>query len=408
MKPPSRRRSAPVRFEGADAAPARTAPIRLAWLGKEKMELLRGLKAQVNQKVPNPPVQGRSKSQVASYIAWLRSRAAREAVQTVYKNWVKERKAQEAEPPAPIELWTDLVSRMSGPAEKAMAAAFSQMLTIASTEPVTLQHSIPSRLPRKSSASRSKSLVKKSSKQEEPSREGPALAEEGPAPVGEGPAPAEEGPAPAGEGPSPAGEGPAAAAEGPAATAEGPAAAEEGPAATAEGPAAAEEGPAPKAEGPAAAEEGPAPAGEGSAPAVEGPGTAGDGPVPALEGPTSAGEEPAAADSRWKNLNFEKIYKYLSKAATGEALPKLSECESAVVLHLLHCIPGQLQTLDYQALNVFLRNAYTRLNAAPKTEETQKETPSNPEPADWKELGFSPLNPFQLPVELLKPKNKTF
>ncbi|CAI9538980.1 unnamed protein product [Staurois parvus] len=172
MKPPVRRRAAPQRFVGSDPAPARTAPIRLAWMCKEKVDLLRGLKAQVDQKVPDPPIQGRSQSEVSSYIAWLRGRAAREAVQTVYEKWVQDRKAEEAETPVPIEVWTDLVCQMSKPTEEAVTAAFSQMLTIASTEPETLRHSIPSKEPRKR-ASRAKSPAKKSSQQEVSSGEGP-------------------------------------------------------------------------------------------------------------------------------------------------------------------------------------------------------------------------------------------
>ncbi|XP_040202698.1 snRNA-activating protein complex subunit 2 [Rana temporaria] len=296
MKPPVRRRTAPQRFVVLDSAPARVAPIRLAWLCKEKMELLRGLKAQVGQKVPDPPVQGRSKSEVSSYIAWLRSRAAREAVQTVYEKWVQDRKAEEAETPVPIELWTDLVYRMSKPTEEALTAAFSQMLTIASTEPLTLRHSIPCKEPRKR-ASRSNSPAMNSSQQEKPSGEGPA-------PSGVEPVAVEE-----------------------------------------------------------------------------------------------------AADGRWKKLDFEKIYKYLSKASMGETLPKLSECESAVVLNLLYCIPGQLQTLNAQALCDALRDTYTDMNKPTKSENSEQESAAlGSQAADWKELGFCPLNPLMLPLEVLKPK----
>lgn len=298
MKPPVRRRTAPQRFVVSDSAPARMAPIRLAWLYREKIELLRGLKAQVGQKVPDPPVQGRSQSEVSSYIAWLRGRAAREAVQTVYKKWVQDRKVEEAKTPVPIELWTDLVCRMSKPTEEALTAAFSQMLTIASTEPVTLRHSIPSKEPRKR-ASRSYSPAKESSQQEEPSGEGPA-------PSGVEPVAVEE------------------------------------------------------------------------------------------------------ADGRWKKLDFEKIYKYLSKATMGETLPKLSECESAVVLHLLYCIPDQLQTLNAQALSDALRDTYTDMNKPTKSENSEQEKAAlGSQAADWKELGFCPLNPFLLPLELLKPKSET-
>ncbi|KAM5173103.1 snRNA-activating protein complex subunit 2 [Mantella aurantiaca] len=316
MKPPVRRRSAPLRFEGVNSDPPRAAPIRLAWMYRDKINLLRGLKAQVDEKVPNPDVQGRSQAEVSSYIGWLRGRAARESVQSIYEEWVKERRAARAQRPAHIELWTDLVSRMSSPSEEAVTAAFSQMLTIASTEPVTLQHSIPSKAPRKR-ATRSSSLARKSSQQNGTSGEGPSTS------------------------------------------------------------------------------------GEGLSLSGEEPSLSGEGPV-------SSGKKPAA-DDRWKALDFEKIYKYLSKAATEEPLPQLSECESAVVLHLLHCIPDQLQTLDAEPLAALLRKSYEYMNASPNGKGPQEEEgpSSHPQAANWKELGFCPLNPFLLPLELLKPKEKT-
>ncbi|XP_018420302.1 PREDICTED: snRNA-activating protein complex subunit 2 [Nanorana parkeri] len=353
MKPPVRRRTAPVRFEVLDTQPVRSAPIRLAWTTREKVELLRGLKAQMDQKVPDPPVQGRSQLEVSSYIAWLRGRAAREAVQTIYEEWVQERKAQEAETPAPIELWTDLVCRMSSPAEEAVTAAFSQMLTIASTEPGTLRHSIPSKEPRKR-ASRSSSAAKKSLQLKVAS----------------------------GEEPGASGKEPGASGKEPGASGKGPDASGEEPGASGKEPDASEEVPAPL-------EERSTPLGEKPAPSEE---------------------EPAAVESandRWKKLEFDKIYKYLSKAATGEALPKLSECESAVVLHLLHCIPDQLQTLDAKPLGVYLRKTYAYVDSPAKSESSeQEETSSDSQTVNQNELGFCPLNPFLLPLELLKSKEK--
>ncbi|XP_075062578.1 snRNA-activating protein complex subunit 2 [Mixophyes fleayi] len=298
MKPPVRRRSAPVRYEIQDKTPARPAPLRLAWTSREKMELLRGLKSQVDRKVPEPPVKGRSQSEVSSYIDWLRGRAARDAIQTEYKKWFQEEKDQDYQSPAPIELWTDLACRMCNPTEEAITSAFSQMLTIAATEPVNLIHSIPNKDPRgkapQASASTDKNLQKK----------GPAEEESG-----------------------------------------------------------------------------------------------------------SSGEEPTAsvakADDGWQNLDFEKIYKYLSKAAKGEALPKLSECESAVILRLLHCIPDQFQNLDIPLIDRSLRKTYAFLNSQPESEQSASgETQPDPQTTSLKDLGFCPLNPFLLPLGLLKQKEE--
>ncbi|XP_068130144.1 snRNA-activating protein complex subunit 2 isoform X2 [Hyperolius riggenbachi] len=285
MKPPVRRRSAPSRFEVAETTHQRATSMRLAWSAREKIQLLKGLKDQRCKKVPEPSVRGRSQSEISSYIAWLRGRAAREAVQTEYENWVQERKSEESHNPTPIELWTDLLSHMSRPTEPALTSAFTQMLNIASTEPVTLEHSIPSKTPGR--------LAKN------------VLPQEG---------------------------------------------------------------------------------------SVE-------------EGPASSGEEHHAvngAEDQWKELDFEKIYKYLSKAAKGETLPDLSACESAVLLHLLHCIPDQLKTLDAETIGVGLRKTYAFMNRRPESEgSTNAQSSSEP---NWEELGICPLNPFLLPLELLKPK----
>ncbi|XP_063786962.1 snRNA-activating protein complex subunit 2 [Pseudophryne corroboree] len=296
MKPPLRRRSAPVRYEIQNMAPARPALLRLAWTAREKMELLRALKSQAGKKVPEPQVQGRSQSEVSSYIAWLRGRAAREAVQTEYEKWAKEKKTQDAQTPAPIELWTDLASRMSDPTEETVTSAFSQILTVAATEPVNLCHSIPSKYPRGraagATASAGRSVKQKGSSE---------------------------------------------------------------------------------------------------------------------EAPGSSGEEPTASANKdgWQSLDFEKIYKYLSKAARGEELPQLSGCESAVLLRLLHCIPDQFQALDTAEIGIFLRKTYAFLNSQPKSEPSDtEETQTHPQATSWKDLGLCPLNPFLLPLGLMKQKEE--
>ncbi|KAG8539604.1 hypothetical protein GDO81_020658 [Engystomops pustulosus] len=58
MKPPTRRRSAPRRYNTPD--PLRATTTRLIWTTREKQELLRSLKRQLRERTPKLTVQGRS------------------------------------------------------------------------------------------------------------------------------------------------------------------------------------------------------------------------------------------------------------------------------------------------------------------------------------------------------------
>ncbi|NP_001088765.1 uncharacterized protein LOC496029 [Xenopus laevis] len=278
MKPPSRRRSAPVRYEISGLGPTlrRPPPQRLAWTFREKHELLKGLKFHKDKQEPEILVQGRSQSEVAAYISWLRGRAAREAIQTEYERWVHKRRSTCNQSPAPIDLWTDMASTVSEPVEETLTAAFSQMLTIAATEPISLKHSIPSRLPG---------------------------GETQPAP------PNEHG----------------------------------------------------KSQGSAENSQRKEPQAEASG-------------LSASQSSLPADD----AEDQWTGLDFEKIYKYLSKAAKGEELPIISSMESAVLLCLLHSLPDQVHMLDWQPLASFLRKAYWSLNSmAQSSDPTTQESPSD-------------------------------
>ncbi|XP_044138806.1 snRNA-activating protein complex subunit 2 [Bufo gargarizans] len=294
MKPPTRKRAAPRRYDAPTAASAPN--LRLVWTTREKKELLQGLRSQMNEKTPEVTVQGRSDAEVSSYFAWLRGRAAREAMQMEYGRLVRQKKIHENQDPAAIELWTDLASRICSATEDAMTAAFSQVLTIASTEPVTLRHSIPCKEP-------------------------------------------------------------------------------------------------------------PAIPGQTSSPCEKSPQHKGS----SEEELSSAGEEPTTANGGdgWNSLDFEKIYKYLSKTVRGEALPKLSDFESAVILHLLRCIPDQFQHLDAPHIGPYLYDTYTFLTTELESGHTERaESQSVSQTPNWKELGFCPLNPFMIPLEMLRHKEE--
>ncbi|XP_053574249.1 snRNA-activating protein complex subunit 2 [Bombina bombina] len=289
MKPPKRLRSAPVRYD--------TGPLRLTWTTREKLELLRCLKSQKNKKDPQPMVKGRSPGEISSYISWLRGRTAREAVQTEYERWLQQRKTKDTDKPALIELWTDLAFRMSQPAEEALTSAFSQILTIAATEPVSLQHSIPSKIPMGTSNQDLTGI-------------------QGHVPLG----------------------------------------------CTSQNKPSSEQG------------------------------------SESIGAMTDASEK-GTADGL-KDLDFQKIYKYLSKIARGEELPKLSELESAVLLRLLDSLPDELLNLDIKPLGEYLQQSCSRLNSQPDDQEPATSDESRTE-TQWKDLGFCPLNPFQIPLQFL-------
>ncbi|KAM9688296.1 snRNA-activating protein complex subunit 2 [Trichechus inunguis] len=138
MKPPQRQRAAPARYLGAVTGPA-------AWSIREKRRLLRLLQARRGQPEPNAAelargLPGRSEDEIRDFLGQLKGRVAREAIQRLQPGGPLGRRRQT---PAPIEVWTDLAEKITGPLEEPLTAAFSQVLTIAATEPLSLLHSQP-------------------------------------------------------------------------------------------------------------------------------------------------------------------------------------------------------------------------------------------------------------------------
>ncbi|XP_008578252.1 PREDICTED: snRNA-activating protein complex subunit 2 [Galeopterus variegatus] len=119
--------------------------------------------------------------QVRDFLQQLKGRVAREAIQRVYPGGLQGPRRREAQTPAPIEVWTDLAEKITGPLEEALTAAFSQVLTIAATEPVSLLHSKP---PKPTQARGRPLLLSAPGGQEDPAPEPP-----GPTPEASGPAP---------------------------------------------------------------------------------------------------------------------------------------------------------------------------------------------------------------------------
>ncbi|XP_066841254.1 snRNA-activating protein complex subunit 2-like [Anser cygnoides] len=142
MKPPPRPRLVPARFAEAPAGRPRAA----AWSLREKRSLLAALRAQAALGLPElqarplrESLPRRSEAEILGLVSRLRGRAAREAVGTQHRACLEEQRRCRARRPAPIEVWLELAQTLAEGMEEAAAAAFSQALTIAGTEPRSRQ-----------------------------------------------------------------------------------------------------------------------------------------------------------------------------------------------------------------------------------------------------------------------------
>ncbi|XP_033008325.1 snRNA-activating protein complex subunit 2 isoform X2 [Lacerta agilis] len=143
MKPPSRQRSAPARY--------RMAPTSQAWTDPEKRRLLRALRAHgqgpLRPELLKEYLPSRDEEEIMAFVEHLKERVAKEAVKEQYQ--YRQRKQKDAPIPAPIEVWT-----------------------IASTEPLTLLHSVPPKsVVTKNSQCSSQNLHSESRKSNEESHE---------------------------------------------------------------------------------------------------------------------------------------------------------------------------------------------------------------------------------------------
>lgn len=122
---------------------------RCIWMKKEKIRLLRALKSQAQHKELDMEMfmmelPKKKEGEIMRFIQGLKSRVAREAVRKQYRRYRAE-KCWGEQILAPIEVWTELAEKVSDKLEEAVTAAFSQILTIAATEPTSLLHSIPTK-----------------------------------------------------------------------------------------------------------------------------------------------------------------------------------------------------------------------------------------------------------------------
>ncbi|XP_043100151.1 snRNA-activating protein complex subunit 2 [Puntigrus tetrazona] len=147
MKPPFRRRAEPSRFVLKGTAEESTVNNRSlckGWNRKDLQSFLQALKQQQNfekeldlteiqKKVPH-----RSLKEIEDLIMTLKSRV----LQRVYLQ-VQSQKREERKAKVPIELWAELVQKITRPHEKTISSAFDQMLVIAAVEPCGMMHSEP-------------------------------------------------------------------------------------------------------------------------------------------------------------------------------------------------------------------------------------------------------------------------
>uniref|UniRef100_A0A8U8AUN1 Uncharacterized protein n=1 Tax=Geospiza parvula TaxID=87175 RepID=A0A8U8AUN1_GEOPR len=146
MKPPRRRRLIPARFVRLPPSPER--PQRGPWGLREKRALLEALRDEARRGLPESRLVAalrerlprRSEEEIRAQLVLLRGRAAREALSSKFRNFLQfQRRIR-----APIQVWQDLAETLVGGAlESPPSAAFSQVLTLAATEPLTLERSRP-------------------------------------------------------------------------------------------------------------------------------------------------------------------------------------------------------------------------------------------------------------------------
>ncbi|XP_054608819.1 snRNA-activating protein complex subunit 2 [Dunckerocampus dactyliophorus] len=150
MKPPPRTRNKPDRNLTSQPATQTARKRTCSWSRKEQMMLLDALKklrkdgaALINMdfSVLNKAVPSRSVSEIQSVVECLQNKVISNASLQMKMSMLAEKKAE-----APIEMWTRLAFAVSGSHNEPISSAFSQMLTVASTEPRSLQNCDPPQL----------------------------------------------------------------------------------------------------------------------------------------------------------------------------------------------------------------------------------------------------------------------
>ncbi|XP_059384949.1 snRNA-activating protein complex subunit 2 [Carassius carassius] len=414
MKPPFRRRAEPKRFMPKSTEEEPTVSARSlckGWIRKDLQSFLQALKQQQNfeseldlteiqKKVPH-----RSLKEIEDLIMTLKSRVLQKVYLQVQSQRREERRAK-----VPIELWAELVQKISRPHEKTISSAFSQMLVIAAVEPCGLMHSEPPHPIIQTPAFSSLLPVQSPKTPSQPSASGMS-------------------PNPSVSAPS------AASLIQPDSSSNAVDHLSQLDNASSSSPLVPKtpETPTPR-----------------SSQMTRSPSHRQSEAEPSVSSPVSSNKHtqvqsgllghdyPSTPITLKSVVNFDKIYQYLSDIDSKTCNSALTSMESAVLLDMLMCLPEELPSLDGKELQHHFLQIYSQLtqpakmpanflnidgdiqqaNVADSTTLTQKlgstvgstEEPSSEssltEPAkdkkDWATAGTCPLNPLLVPVALLK------
>ncbi|KAJ8254832.1 hypothetical protein GJAV_G00197840 [Gymnothorax javanicus] len=146
MKPPSRKRTAPRRFEDKGTEERRQAALPVswnAWSEQERRVLLAALgrqdaKYELDLEAIKAKIPKRSIHQIESFVQFLKGALGRKVVRLV-----SQLRSSSGRDRVPIQLWTEMAEKMAGSRMVAISSAFSQIFVIASTEPCSLLNSVP-------------------------------------------------------------------------------------------------------------------------------------------------------------------------------------------------------------------------------------------------------------------------
>uniref|UniRef100_W5N9M2 Small nuclear RNA activating complex, polypeptide 2 n=1 Tax=Lepisosteus oculatus TaxID=7918 RepID=W5N9M2_LEPOC len=407
MKPPSRRRAAPVRYSTSEEHKA--PPPRVTWAAwsmPERRRLLAALRQQSRcPEIDLPALQsrvpGRSAQEILDFLQFLKGRVNTQVTQTLTQQRQEQQKNK-----VPVELWADLAQDMAGQLEAPITAAFSQMLVIAATEPSSLFHSYPPRSVQQvdriiqnvgSSTSRNPSVPIRLSVSANRSPGTPSCSSQKPTPPLSSPVRANQ-------------------------TQGHQTSANSSPAAsTSTPPSLPTPSPGPQSSSLISARPGCLLASSTSVSSRK------EAPAPTPLIPSSADQSTVRHPTQTQGsglplyVNFEKLYRYFNPLSHKKKEPKLTALESAVMLDLLLSLPEELPLLDGRELQHHLRQVHSRLsspaeprplasrkrNSSPGASEAAGADGARPQPGanrakpDFAKAGLCPLNPFMIPLKLL-------
>ncbi|XP_061921227.1 snRNA-activating protein complex subunit 2 [Entelurus aequoreus] len=150
MRPPARTRRKPDRNSTTRPGTQHAQENAYSWSKKERQKLVNALTVlrrehgeltKIDFSLLNLQIPSRSVSELQSVVESLQNKVISSA-----SSQMKAKMSAMKKMGSPIEIWTRLASAVCGSIKKPISSAFSQMLTVASTEPCTLQNCDPPQL----------------------------------------------------------------------------------------------------------------------------------------------------------------------------------------------------------------------------------------------------------------------